>query len=125
LAARTILTNTIQKNQSKIILIMILSTTHTVPGREIAEIVGLVRGSTVRARHVGRDIVAGLKNMVGGEIEEYTRLQADAREEALQRMMDDAGRLNADAVVGIQISTAMVSRGAAEILVYGTAVKLK
>ena len=104
---------------------MILSTTHTVPGREIAEIVGLVRGSTVRARNVGRDIVAGLKNIVGGEIEEYTQLQADAREQALERMMADAQRLNADAVVGIQISTAMVSRGAAEILIYGTAVKLK
>ena len=104
---------------------MILSTTHTVPGREIAEIVGLVRGSTVRARNVGRDIVAGLKNIVGGEIEEYTQLQADAREQALERMMANAQRLNADAVVGIQISTAMVSRGAAEILIYGTAVKLK
>jgi uncharacterized protein YbjQ (UPF0145 family) len=104
---------------------MILSTTHAVPGREIAEIVGLVRGSTVRARHVGRDIVAGLKNIVGGEIEEYTQLQADAREQALQRMMDDARSLQADAIVGIKITTAMVSRGAAEILIYGTAVKLK
>jgi uncharacterized protein YbjQ (UPF0145 family) len=104
---------------------MILSTTHTVPGREIAEIIGLVRGSTVRARNVGRDIVAGLKNIVGGEIEEYTQLQADAREQALERMIADARRLNADAVVGIQISTAMVSRGAAEILFFGTAVKLK
>ena len=104
---------------------MILSTTHTVPGREIEEIIGLVRGSTVRARNVGRDIVAGLKNIVGGEIEEYTQLQADAREQALERMMADAQRLNANAVVGIQISTAMVSRGAAEILIYGTAVKLK
>jgi uncharacterized protein YbjQ (UPF0145 family) len=109
----------------KIFKAMILSTTHTVPGREIAEIVGLVRGSTVRARNVGRDIVASLKNIVGGEIEEYTQLQADAREQALQRMMDNARSLNADAVVGIQISTAMVTRGAAEILVYGTAVKLK
>lgn len=104
---------------------MILSTTHTVPGREISEIVGLTRGSTVRARNVGRDIVAGLKNLVGGEIEEYTQLQADAREQALQRMIEDARSLEADAVVGIQVSTAMVSRGAAEILIYGTAVKLK
>lgn len=104
---------------------MILSTTHSVPGREISEIVGLVRGSTVRARNVGRDIVAGLKNIVGGEIEEYTQLQADAREQALQRMTDDARKLNADAVIGLQITTAMVSRGAAEILIYGTAVKLK
>jgi uncharacterized protein YbjQ (UPF0145 family) len=104
---------------------MILSTTHSVPGREIAEILGLVRGSTVRARNVGRDIVAGLKNIVGGEIEEYTQLQADAREQALQRMIDDARSLNADAVVGIQISTAMITRGAAEILFFGTAIKLK
>jgi uncharacterized protein YbjQ (UPF0145 family) len=104
---------------------MILSTTHSIPGREIAEIVGLVRGSTVRARNVGRDIVAGLKNLVGGEIEEYTQLQADAREQALHRMIDDARSLKADAVVGIQVSTAMVSRGAAEILIYGTGVKLK
>lgn len=104
---------------------MILSTTHTVPGREISEVMGLARGSTVRARHLGRDIVAGLKNIVGGEIEEYTRLQADAREQALQRMISDAQKLNAEAIVGIQISTAMVSRGAAEILIYGTAVKLK
>jgi uncharacterized protein YbjQ (UPF0145 family) len=104
---------------------MILSTTHTVHGKEITEIVGLVRGSTVRARNIGRDIVAGLKNIVGGEIEEYTQLQADAREQALLRMIDDARSLNADAIVGIQASTAMVSRGAAEILFYGTAVKLK
>lgn len=104
---------------------MILSTTHTVPDREIAEILGIARGSTVRARHVGRDIIAGLKNIVGGEIEEYTQLQADAREQALQRMIDDARKLGADAIVGIDISTAMVARGAAEILIYGTAVKLK
>ena len=104
---------------------MILTTIHSISGRETEEVLGLVRGSTVRARHVGRDIVAGLKNIVGGEIEEYTRLQADAREEALQRMMDDARRLNADAIVGVMITTAMVSRGAAEILAYGTAVKLK
>lgn len=103
---------------------MILSTTHTVPGREIASILGIARGSTVRARNVGRDIIAGLKNIVGGEIEEYTQLQAEAREQAMQRMIDDAKRLGADAIVGIGISTAMVSRGAAEILMFGTAVKL-
>jgi uncharacterized protein YbjQ (UPF0145 family) len=104
---------------------MILSTTHTVPTREITEILGIVRGSTVRTRSIGRDIVAGLKNIVGGEIEEYTKLQADAREQALERMMDDAKKLDADAIVGISIATAMVTKGAAEILVYGTAVKLK
>ncbi len=104
---------------------MILTTTHSVPGREIFEILGIARGSTVRTRNVGRDIMAGLKNIVGGEIEEYTKLQAHAREQAMQRMTDDARRLGADAVVGISITTAMVARGAAEIMVYGTAVKLK
>lgn len=104
---------------------MILSTTHTVPNREIAEILGIVRGSTVRTRNIGRDIVAGLKNIVGGEIEEYTKLQAHAREQAMERMIGDAEKLNADAIVGISIATAMVTSRAAEILVYGTAVKLK
>lgn len=104
---------------------MILSTTHSVPNREITEILGIARGSTVRSRNIGRDIIAGLKNIVGGEIEEYTQLQAHAREQALERMVEDAQKLNADAVVGILITTAMVTSGAAEILAYGTAVKLK
>ncbi len=104
---------------------MILSTTHSVPNREITEILGIARGSTVRARNIGRDIVAGLKNIVGGEIEEYTQLQAQAREQAMQRMVDDAKRLGADAIVGILITTAMVTNGAAEILAFGTAVKLQ
>lgn len=103
---------------------MILSTTHSVPNKEITEILGIARGSTVRARHVGRDIVGALKNIVGGEIEEYTKLQAQAREQALQRLTDDARKMNADAVVSIRMTTAMVSRGAAEIMAYGTAVKL-
>lgn len=104
---------------------MILSTTHSVPNREIKEILGIARGSTVRSRNIGRDIIAGLKNIVGGEIEEYTQLQAHAREQALERMVEDAKKLDADAVVGILITTAMVTKGAAEILAYGTAVKLK
>jgi uncharacterized protein YbjQ (UPF0145 family) len=104
---------------------MILSTTHTIPGREISEILGIARGSTVRARNLGRDIFAHLKNIVGGEIEEYTKLQAQAREQAMQRLINDAVKMNADAIVGIQMTTAMVMQGAAEILVYGTAVKLK
>jgi uncharacterized protein YbjQ (UPF0145 family) len=104
---------------------MILSTTHTVPNREISEILGIARGSTVRTRNVGRDIIAHLKNIVGGEIEEYTQLQAQSREQALERMIADAKKLNADAIIGIQITTAMVMQGAAEILAYGTAVKLK
>jgi uncharacterized protein YbjQ (UPF0145 family) len=104
---------------------MILTTTHTVPNREIAEILGLARGSTVRSRNIGRDILAVFKNIVGGEIEEYTRLQAEAREQALERLILDARKLNADAIVGIQLTTAMVAQGAAEILAIGTAVKLK
>lgn len=104
---------------------MILTTTETVPQREITEIVGIARGSTVRARNIGRDIFAGLKNIVGGEIEEYTKLQAHAREQAMQRLEQDAIRLGADAVVNIRLTTAMVMQGAAEILAYGTAVKLK
>ena len=104
---------------------MILTTTHSVPNRETIEILGIARGSTVRSRNIGRDILAGLKNIVGGEIEEYTQLQAQAREQSLQRMVDDAKRLGADAIVGVQITTAMVTSGAAEILAFGTAVKLQ
>lgn len=104
---------------------MILSNTETIPNREIIEILGLARGSTVRARNIGRDIFAGLKNIVGGEIDEYTKLQAEAREQALQRLIQDAAMMHADAVVNIRFTTAMVMQGAAEILAYGTAVKLK
>jgi len=103
---------------------MILSTTETIPGREIIEILGIARGSTVRARNVGRDIFAGLKNIIGGEISEYTKLQAESREQAFQRMEQDARRLGADAVVNIRLTTAMIMQGTAEILAYGTAVKL-
>ncbi len=104
---------------------MIITTTDYIPGKEITEILGIARGSTVRARHLGRDIFAFFKNVVGGEIEEYTKLQGHAREQALQRMSRDAEKLRADAVINIRISTAMVMAGAAEILAYGTAVKLK
>ena len=103
---------------------MILSTTDSIPGKEISEILGIARGSTVRARNVGRDIFAGLKNIIGGEISEYTQLQAESREQALQRLVEDAERLGADAVVNIRLTTAMIMQGTAEILAYGTAVKL-
>lgn len=103
---------------------IILSTTETVPNRDVKEILGIARGSTVRARNVGRDILAGLKGIVGGEISEYTKLQADAREQALSRMVEDAKAHGADAVVGVRITTSMIAAGAAEIAVYGTAVKL-
>ena len=104
---------------------MIISTTATVPGKEITKILGVARGSTVRARNIGRDIFAGLKNIVGGEIEEYTKLQAQAREQAMQRMVQDGQRLNADAILNVRLTTSMVMQGASEILAYGTAVKLK
>lgn len=104
---------------------MIITNTETIAGREISESMGIARGSTVRARNVGRDIFAGLKNLVGGEIDEYTKLQAQAREEALQRMMNDAERMGADAVVNVRFTTSMIMQGASEILAYGTAVKLK
>lgn len=104
---------------------MIYVTTETVSGKEIAESLGTVRGSTVRARNIGRDIFAGLKNIVGGEISEYTQLLADAREQAIKRMLDDASRMGADAVVNVRFTTSQVMQGAAEMLAYGTAVKLR
>jgi Uncharacterized conserved protein len=104
---------------------MIISNTETIPNREITEILGVARGNTVRARHIGRDIFAGLKNIVGGEIEEYTKLQAHAREQAIQRMINDGQKLGADAIVNVRLATSMVMQGASEILAYGTAVKLR
>jgi len=103
---------------------MIVSTTQQVPGREVAEILGLVRGNTIRARHVGRDIMAGLRNLIGGEIAEYTKLMGESREQALDRMLEQAEALGADAVVSVRFTTSMVTTQAAEILVYGTAVRL-
>lgn len=104
---------------------MLFVTTETIIGKEITESLGTVRGSTVRARNIGRDFFAGLKNIVGGEISEYTQLLADSREQAIKRMLDDAKRLNADAIVNVRFTTSNVMQGAAEILAYGTAVKLK
>ncbi len=104
---------------------MIYVTTPTIEGREITETITIVRGSTVRARSVGRDVFAGLKNLVGGEISEYTKLLADAREQAIQRMLNDASRIGADAIVNVRFTTSQVMQGAAEMLAYGTAVKLK
>ena len=103
---------------------MIITTTESIPNREVVEIIGIARGSTVRARDIGRDIFAGLKNLVGGEIDEYTKLQAQSREQAMQRMVQDAQRLNADAIINVRLMTSMVMQGASEILAYGTAVKL-
>jgi len=104
---------------------MMISTIGHVPGKEIVEVIDIARGSTVRARNIGRDIFAGLKNLVGGEISEYTKLMADAREQALQRMIADAQSIGADAVINVRFTTAMVMQGCSEILAYGTAVKLR
>ena len=103
---------------------MIITTTDFIPGKEIIEILGVARGSTVRARNIGSDIFAGLKNIIGGEIDEYTKLQAQSREQAIQRLTEDAQNLNADAIIGLRLTTSMVMHGAAEILAYGTAVKI-
>ncbi len=104
---------------------MLITTTNFIPGREIVEVIDIARGSTVRARHIGRDIFAGLKNLVGGEIQEYTQLMAQAREQAIDRMIADAEELGADAVINVRFTTAMVMQGCSEILAYGTAVRLK
>ena len=104
---------------------MTITTSENIPGKEITDVLGIARGSTVRARNIGRDIFAALKNVVGGEIEEYTKLQADAREQALQRMIEDAVSLDADAVINLRFSTSLIMQGASEILAYGTAVRLK
>jgi len=104
---------------------MILSNIETIPGRQIGELYGLVMGSTIRAKHVGRDIMAGLKNIVGGELTGYTELLTESRREATNRMIAQAQELGADAVVNVRYTTASVAQGASEILAYGTAVKLK
>ena len=103
---------------------MIITTTMDIPGREVVEILGVVRGNTIRARAVGRDIMAGLRNLVGGEIVEYTKMVAESREQALDRMLAEARAQNADAVVGVRFMTSSMMQGAAELLAYGTAVKL-
>ncbi len=101
---------------------MIVTTTHEVVGKHTIRTLGLVRGNTVRARHLGRDILAFLRNLVGGEVHEYTKLLAESREHALDRMVEEARLLGANAVVGVRFSTSEVAQNAAEILVYGTAV---
>ncbi len=104
---------------------MIVVNTDFVPGREIVEVLGLARGNIILAKHIGKDIVAGFRQLVGGEIKEYTEMLSEAREIALRRMIEKAEETGADAVVNVRFMTSMVMRGAAEILVYGSAVKLK
>ena len=101
---------------------MIVVTTPNVEGKRTLELKGLVQGNTVRARHVGRDLMAGLRNLVGGEVGQYSRLLADAREEALQRMLRQADGMGANAVVNLRFTTSSIMNGASEMLAYGTAV---
>ncbi len=101
---------------------MLLSTTDTIEGKKIVKHLGLVKGNTIRARHIGRDIMAILRNIVGGEIRDYTKMMAESREQALDRMIEDAQKLGANAVVKVSFSTSMIMQNASEILAYGTAV---
>ena len=104
---------------------MILSTTDIIEGRRIIKHLGLVRGNTIRARHIGRDIMAAFRNIVGGEITDYTKMMAESREQAIDRMVEEAQGLGANAIVGMKFATSMVMSSAAEILVYGTAVVIE
>ena len=104
---------------------MIITTTETVPGRRIVRTLGLVRGTTIRARHIGQDLQASIRNLVGGEMVEYTKLIAESREQAIDRAVAEAEKLGADAIVAFRFSTSDVARGAAEVLAYGTAVVLE
>jgi|TARA_B100000378_G_scaffold14991_1_gene12181 uncharacterized protein YbjQ (UPF0145 family) len=99
-----------------------LVTTPTLPGKTIVRTLGLVRGNTIRARHIGKDIMAGLRNLVGGEVTEYAKLLAESREQALDRMVDQAEELGANAIIGLQFQTSVIMSGAAEMMAYGTAV---
>lgn len=103
---------------------MLISTTEKIPFKEVIQILGIARGSTVRSRNVGSDFIAALKQIIGGEIEEYTKLQAHAREEAMRRMIIDAELLGANAIINVRFSTSMIMQGSSEILAYGTAVLL-
>ncbi len=104
---------------------MIIVNTDFITGKEITEVLGLVKGNTIRAKWFGKDILAGLRNIVGGELKEYTEMFTEARNQSVQRMVDEAEKLEADAVVNVRYMTSQISSGAAEMLAYGTAVKLK
>lgn len=104
---------------------MITVTTDFIPGYEVTESLGLVRGSTIRSKHIGKDLLAGLRQIVGGEIKEYTEMLIEARNESMRRMEGQAGQLGADAVINVRFVTSQVMSGAAELLCYGTAVKLQ
>ncbi|TOA50571.1 heavy metal-binding domain-containing protein [Vibrio parahaemolyticus] len=103
---------------------MIYTTTDTIPGEEIAEVRGVVTGNVVQSKHIGRDLMAGLKSIVGGEIRGYTEMMTEARDIAIQRMVEQANQKGADAIVGIRFTTSSIVDGSSEILAFGTAVKL-
>lgn len=102
-----------------------LSNTETIPGRQIVEFYGVVTGNTVRAKHIGRDLMAGLKNIVGGELKGYTELLQDSRTEATSRMVEQARSMGANAVVNVRFATSSIAQGAAELFAYGTAVRIE
>ena len=104
---------------------MIVTTSNEIPDKKVVKVLGIVKGNTVRARNIGRDIGAGLKSIVGGEVKTYTKMTIQAREEAYNRMVNNASSLGADAIIGVRFMTSMVMAGASEMLAYGTAVKLK
>ena len=104
---------------------MQISTTYEIPGRQVEKSLGIVTGNTIRAKHLGKDIIAGLRQIVGGELKEYSEMLSEARSQAIKRMEHNAKEMGADAVIGMRITTAAVAQGSAEILAYGTAVKLK
>ncbi len=104
---------------------MIIVTTDYIPGKKIVQQLGLVRGNSVRVRHIGRDMMAGLKTIVGGEVSEYTKMLAETREQALDRMTEEAIKLDADAIINVRFSTSFIMKAAAELLAYGTAVKIE
>ncbi len=104
---------------------MIISTLENVPDKKIKKILGIVKGSTIRSKHIGRDIMAGLTSIIGGELKGYTEMINEARDEAIGRMVEEGKKLNADAIIGVRLTTSQVVQGAAEVVAYGTAVNLK
>lgn len=104
---------------------MIIATTDSIAGKEITQTIGMARGSTIQAKHIGKDIMSGLRSVVGGELTEYSEMLEEAREKAINRMVEDARKMGADAVVNVRFMTSMVMAGAAEMLAYGTAVKIR
>ena len=104
---------------------MMVVTSESVPGYRVTEALGVVRGSTIRAKHIGKDLMAAMRNLVGGEVKEYTEMLIESRNEAVQRMQSQAERLGADAIVNVRFSTSSIAQGAAELFAYGTAVRVE